>query len=468
MCKFHRIFCLLVLLLIPGQMTAQSLRCFILTPPDQLLEGIEQIAVADFNVTSRYSAEKKTGGKDLDKILSTIEMVANASGAVKKDQPFADSGTKLADLIIGAMIEEDRGVSRVNAGFLGLGSKEGRTFQKGAKTNVFTVVERSRLDEVMEELKLGQTGLINEAQAAEVGKMLGVDAIVTGSVNVSVQDKWVKETRTKNKKKYTVNCNKRTANVSSAMRIINVETGELIGSKEAKKKKELKKCEGDWGGDLPPAENTVDECLKEVVARLADYFVPRFEEKKFSFKKIKAKPYKNMAEIAKDAIDQYDLRTAYLQYAAIVQDDPYYHDALYNLGTLHEVVGNYEKAIEQYTMASKLKSNEKDYREAKARVQKQINFWNKLNALDVFLEPHNFEATTEELQAATVSKIRTNGSGEDRWEVKANADAASQTLVRVPGDIELEIIDESQQWYKVRLLDGSEGFLWKEYAKRIQ
>ncbi len=49
-------------------------------------------------------------------------------------------------------------------------------------TRRFAVVERSLLNKVLEEQNLGMTGLVDISSAARVGKMLGVDAIVTGTI----------------------------------------------------------------------------------------------------------------------------------------------------------------------------------------------------------------------------------------------------------------------------------------------
>ncbi len=47
----------------------------------------------------------------------------------------------------------------------------------------FDVVERSLLDKVMKELELGQSGLIEEGKAREIGRMVGASTILTGSVS---------------------------------------------------------------------------------------------------------------------------------------------------------------------------------------------------------------------------------------------------------------------------------------------
>ena len=40
-----------------SNVSAQSLKCFILAPPEQLLDGVKRIAITDFTVTSSYHAD---------------------------------------------------------------------------------------------------------------------------------------------------------------------------------------------------------------------------------------------------------------------------------------------------------------------------------------------------------------------------------------------------------------------------
>ena len=58
------------------------------------------------------------------------------------------------------------------------------------KTGKFIVVERSTLDKVLKEQGLGLAGFIDTSTAAEVGKILGVQALVTGAVSqIGIADK---------------------------------------------------------------------------------------------------------------------------------------------------------------------------------------------------------------------------------------------------------------------------------------
>ena len=46
----------------------------------------------------------------------------------------------------------------------------------------FKVIERSQLDKILQEQQLGMTGVVDASTAAEIGKGIGVDAIIIGSV----------------------------------------------------------------------------------------------------------------------------------------------------------------------------------------------------------------------------------------------------------------------------------------------
>jgi len=52
-----------------------------------------------------------------------------------------------------------------------------------AKSGKFIVVERDKISTIMSEQKLGMTGAIDPTTAAKVGKILGLNAIVTGAIS---------------------------------------------------------------------------------------------------------------------------------------------------------------------------------------------------------------------------------------------------------------------------------------------
>ena len=73
----------------------------------------------------------------------------------------------------------------------------------------FKVIERAQLEKIIEEQKLGLTGILDATTAAEVGKGIGVDAVVVGSV-----------TRARN-------------SLSIDARLIDTETATIISAKDA-------------------------------------------------------------------------------------------------------------------------------------------------------------------------------------------------------------------------------------------
>jgi TolB-like protein len=49
-------------------------------------------------------------------------------------------------------------------------------------SEAFKIIEREQLEKVLKELQLTQTGIIDTAYAKQIGKMVGADAILTGTV----------------------------------------------------------------------------------------------------------------------------------------------------------------------------------------------------------------------------------------------------------------------------------------------
>lgn len=85
----------------------------------------------------------------------------------------------------------------------------------------FDVVERERLDAVCDELSFDMSGLVDQSSAARVGKMLGAQYILIGSLNgLSTRriDNGIAWIDTKNAQVY--------AHIS--MRVVEVETGRVV------------------------------------------------------------------------------------------------------------------------------------------------------------------------------------------------------------------------------------------------
>ena len=79
------------------------------------------------------------------------------------------------------------------------------------KQQKFTLVERGQLKKALEEIALGESGIINSESAAKIGEMTGIRYLIVGEIQ-----------KMKNKSVY-----------SASARIVRVETGVLIGAAAA-------------------------------------------------------------------------------------------------------------------------------------------------------------------------------------------------------------------------------------------
>ncbi|OQX87606.1 hypothetical protein B6D60_03590 [candidate division KSB1 bacterium 4484_87] len=122
-----------------------------------------------------------------------------------------------------------------------------RTFQK--KSQFVELVDRENLQRILEEQALSQTGVIDEEQAVEVGKLSGVNTIAVGTVTLisnkvtpakkrtltgyyekSYRDAKGVQRKRKVPFKYAQFERRREVAVQLSYRLINVETGEIVFS----------------------------------------------------------------------------------------------------------------------------------------------------------------------------------------------------------------------------------------------
>lgn len=118
-------------------------------------------------VTAQDSAPSGAAAAAAD-LAKKIAMAMKEKDLVGQDKPlavssFANIGPKCKELRIGETVGELLTDALVNEGTL-------------------TMVDRANTQKFMEEMALGQTGLIDEGTAAQVGNLLGAKIMVTGSV----------------------------------------------------------------------------------------------------------------------------------------------------------------------------------------------------------------------------------------------------------------------------------------------
>jgi curli biogenesis system outer membrane secretion channel CsgG len=95
------------------------------------------------------------------------------------------------------------------------------------KTGEFNVVERKELDKVLAEQHLGQSGAVTAQTAPSIGKLLGVDLLVLGSISeLGTKDRNISG----GANLFGAKVNSKTARAAVDIRLVNTTTGEIVAA----------------------------------------------------------------------------------------------------------------------------------------------------------------------------------------------------------------------------------------------
>ncbi len=406
-----------------------QLKCYTLKAPEKVIPEMKKIAIMNFN-----DRQQTTGGYWYTRTTT-------------------DYGSIITDKMVSLLLQEHRGVTSY-----------GKNYLDRVKTNVYTVIERGQLDAIIKEQKLGASGAISDGDAASVGKLLGVDVIISGNFSVRVADKTTSKSSTnketgKTTTTYTVT---RTSVAESTMKIISIETGQILGMVDKSGSYSVKKTGSSAYSarqNLPANEAMKVSATKNLASNLVGYFTPVFVARTFKFEKTKVKDYKKKGKEAKKMAKAGDVDGAYGIVASIYEGDPYNAEMAYNTGILNEAVGNYDKAIELHSSAMQIR-DDKRYKKALARAKSGKAALEQLKGLGVNVTPYAFATLSgNELEdAAEVDKVTTKGSKKDRIAAYSDPNVKSSVVAKVPGATDFTVIKREGSFVKVKLLGGKEGY----------
>src|SRR3989344_1074359 len=155
--------------------------------------------------------------------LSLVVLIAGCSPSttVKQKQPMTqDENKAMAGLKRRIGVVDFQNKTTYGANRLGTSASD-ILITELTKSNRFIVVERDKLDKLMEEQKLGMSGAINPSTAAKLGKILGLNAIVTGAISQFGQQTEGSEYLVTQSKNQVVKC-------AVDIRVVDVETGQVL------------------------------------------------------------------------------------------------------------------------------------------------------------------------------------------------------------------------------------------------
>lgn len=404
----------------PAIAPAQKIECYVLNAPVKKLDGVLNIGIVDF----------KGRGQ---------------------------AGRQLTDYMITDLLCEDRGITDRAGGFLGMGRTiEGITYIKGVKTNIFTVIERSQIDKVMREQRLGLSGAINESTAAKLGQLLGLDAVIIGELSWERKDDNTRnERRRLDGSTYTQRCTERRVMVNASMKIIRVETGEIIGTETVNETVTDRKCD-DLRNTVATANELLDQGLKQTARKFVDYFTPGYELGRYELERIGLRRLRRQTDEAATHLENNNIKQAFPIILSVYEADPYNPKAAYNLGILNEITGSYDKALEYYNIAHQLDAANKTYFDAVNRARKGIDLAIYLESISMPIQAYSLGYVDH---AAQTNKITIKGRSSARVAVHEQPDSKSTVIARVPGGLEFSFTDKTGEWYRIVLLNQESGYV---------
>ena len=157
------------------------------------------------------------------------------------------------------------------------------------KSGKFMVIERQQLDKIMQEQSLGMSGAVTAQSAAQVGKLLGVELMVTGSVNeFGEKSSKVGGSVGSSVSKGMFGLNRlgvetKTARVGLDVRLVNTTTGEIVAAEgiaedESKKGVDVGTDEFSFSNDTHFDQTLAGKATRKAVNKIIDMITGAMEK----------------------------------------------------------------------------------------------------------------------------------------------------------------------------------------------
>lgn len=353
-------------------------------------------------------------------------------------------GQAFENYMLSNLISETRGIKQTGGMFAK--KEDGKTYIEGIKTNIYQIVERSQLERIINEQNLSNSGLIDDSQAAKLGKILGADIVISGKISSIVNDEMSGSQGDR--------MLSRTVTTEVTIKLVDVNTAQIIGSKTIKKKSNDIASNSEISG-IKSEEQITKENLSEISEIAVSYFAPGFEYMKFKLKEILVKEIREKAENAIEYAKKGDINAAYNIYNAIYGSDNYNAFAAYNLGILNEVTGNFKDSYDFYDTAYQLESKDKDVIEAFKRSEKNLALKENLATIGINIPEHIWPDNSN----ALADRITTAGTKADRLNVYESKSNTSPVVAKIPGATEFIVIQKESDWVLIKLLGEKKGYI---------
>ena len=265
----------------------------------------------------------------------------------------------------------------------------------------FALVDRAKLNSIMNEMKLAQSSLVNAETAAQIGNVVGAKGIYTGVFSAKAQDTPFRENRTRcaytvtkydkrgnpyeecaKYESYQVECKKRVARVTATPKLIEVETARIVYSNTLEGTSSSSAC-SDSRKPIAPASELIEEAKRQVKEKFRLDVAPHYVSVEIQLMKGKtgitseesARRLKMGLEYAEN--DRFDRACELWDEALKLSPDA--PSLLYNLGICAETGGDLDRAMSLYQRADRnLGEPDKDIAAALRRISADIRNRQKL------------------------------------------------------------------------------------------
>ncbi len=246
----------------------------------------------------------------------------------------------------------------------------------------YILSDRSDTDKLLKEMVF-EMDYGNAQKAADIGKILHVDAIITGTIlskRVGTHRYYERRTecldkKCKKRRSYQVSCYSKEASFSFIPKVIEVETAKLLYSNNYEATATFKWCEDRRPSSIPTDASLLHQAMEKAVERFVRDITPHEITVVVVFKKYNGEN-PEAKRLVKDAISfakakDIDKALSLLQRAKRL--DPNSYAVFYDMGVCYEIKRDFENALRAYHKAMALLSKpDEDVYEAVERTQKAL------------------------------------------------------------------------------------------------
>ena len=242
--------------------------------------------------------------------------------------------------------------------------------EAGRHDHRYEIVERERLKEVVDEQDL--RAVSGDTAASKLGKLLGADAVIYGTVTVATEQRRARRTMGT----YQI---RRFAMVGITFHMVDVNTARRLVSLSIRREYDSSKVHGDDKReqilrmiipyDVPPADTSLDE----LVAQCAERFVRKIAPHRVTvLVPLEAGEQTKLVDAGNKLAKTGEFAAAMEYYKRAIARDSEDYGAIFNAGVMYEAQRRFPKAAEMYKKAFDLGMAQK-FADAWNRVRREGN-----------------------------------------------------------------------------------------------